>query len=244
MLPSTQGSFRLFSAFGISVFLHWSWFVIIFIMFNMARGGGQFQNDIWYAVMYVGLFAIVLLHEFGHSLACKSVGGRAERIVLWPLGGVAYVQPPQRPGAVLWSIVAGPLVNVVLTPILLGAAFLLEQQLGPDRQVDLQECVRMLAYINIALLIFNMLPIYPLDGGQTLQALLWFIIGRVKSLRITAIIGIITAAAAGGLAAYAGDVWFVVMAVFIGFRAIAGLKYARHLANIQEQGLSVDGDGF
>ena len=61
---------------------------------------------------------IVLIHEFGHQLACRSVGGQTHDIVLWPLGGVAYVSPPQRPGAQLWSIAAGPLVNVILFPIL------------------------------------------------------------------------------------------------------------------------------
>src|SRR5213078_4291206 len=67
------------------------------------------------------LFAIVLLHEFGHALACRQVGGRADRILLWPLGGVAFVDPPPRAGAMLWSIVAGPLVNVLLAPVTIGA---------------------------------------------------------------------------------------------------------------------------
>ena len=49
-----------------------------------------------------------MLHEFGHALACRQVGGQADLIVLWPLGGVAYVNPPPRPGALLWSIAAGP----------------------------------------------------------------------------------------------------------------------------------------
>ena len=61
---------------------------------------------------YLALFGIVLLHEFGHALACRQVGGTADRIMLWPLGGVAYVNPPSRPGATLWSLAAGPLVNV------------------------------------------------------------------------------------------------------------------------------------
>ena len=65
----------------------------------------------------LALFLIVLIHEFGHQLACRSVGGQTHDIVLWPLGGVAYVSPPQRPGAQLWSIAAGPLVNVVLIPV-------------------------------------------------------------------------------------------------------------------------------
>ena len=64
----------------------------------------------------LALFLIVLMHEFGHQLACRQVGGQTHDIMLWPLGGVAYVSPPQRPGAQLWSIAAGPLVNVALFP--------------------------------------------------------------------------------------------------------------------------------
>src|SRR5208282_4294037 len=100
-------------------------------------------------------FAIVLMHEFGHALACKSVGGQADRIVLWPLGGVAYVRPPMRPGAMLWSIVAGPLVNVLLLPVTIAFTWL------PLQNPDLAHFVQMVAYINIGLLIFNILPIYP-----------------------------------------------------------------------------------
>ena len=59
----------------------------------------------------------MLLHEFGHALACRQTGGHADTIVLGPLGGIAFVQPPPRPGAYLWSLAAGPLVNVILFPL-------------------------------------------------------------------------------------------------------------------------------
>jgi Zn-dependent protease len=87
----------------------------------------QYSNYGWSALEMLALFLIVLTHEFGHALACRSVGGRANLIVLWPLGGVAYVDPPQRPGAQLWSIAAGPLVNVVLVPVLFGLLFWAKQ---------------------------------------------------------------------------------------------------------------------
>ena len=84
----------------------------------MAAGQGRYNSLVWNALEYLALFVIVLLHEFGHALACRQVGGTADRIMLWPLGGVAFVNPPQRPGATLWSLAAGPLVNVALLPIL------------------------------------------------------------------------------------------------------------------------------
>src|SRR2546425_2345923 len=119
MTPTRQGSFRLFRFAGIDVFLHWSWFVVAW--WDITSRGRSYSSLKWNALEYLSLFAIVLMHEFGHALACRQVGGHADQIVLWPLGGVAYVDPPQRPGAMLWSIAAGPLVNVVLFPILMGA---------------------------------------------------------------------------------------------------------------------------
>src|SRR5437879_5387777 len=117
-----------------------------------------------------------MLHEFGHALACRQVGGRADQIVLWPLGGVAYVDPPQRPGPMLWSIAAGPLVNVVLFPILLGACFLAGAAGWAKSFRDGYVFLLMVAVINKWLLLFNLLPIYPLDGGQIFRSLLWFVI--------------------------------------------------------------------
>ena len=145
-------------------------------------------------------FLIVLTHEFGHQLACRQVGGKTHDIILWPFGGVAYVSPPQRPGAQLWSIAAGPLVNVILFPIL-SALALLSGHLGWDDTLpDLYKFLCNIWLINLVLLIFNMLPIYPLDGGQILRSLLWFVFGRANSLLAASIIGFIGVAALIGLA--------------------------------------------
>src|SRR4051794_14874388 len=116
MLPDSQGSLRLFTVAGITVFLHWSWFLLVVYVMQFAQG----VSPALIGGLYFCMFSIVLLHEFGHALACRQVGGQADHIVLWPLGGVAYVNPPPRPGALLWSIAAGPLVNVVLAPITIG----------------------------------------------------------------------------------------------------------------------------
>src|SRR5580700_6085242 len=118
MPTGRQGSIRLFRFKGIDVFLHWSWFLVAVFEINARAGRYTFVG--WNILEYLALFVIVLMHEFGHALACRQVGGNSNQIVLWPLGGVAYVDPPPRPGATLWSIAAGPLVNVALFPILGG----------------------------------------------------------------------------------------------------------------------------
>src|SRR5262249_327194 len=115
-----SGSIPLFRVAGIDVRLHWSWFIMAAIQVGPSMMGRApespwtYSNPLWYGLQYLGLLASVLAHEFGHALACLSVGGTAKDIVLWPLGGVAFVSPPATPGAVLWTIAAGPLVNLVL----------------------------------------------------------------------------------------------------------------------------------
>src|SRR5271165_5449657 len=116
MAPTPQRAIRLFRFAGIDLFLHWSWFLVA--AFEISSRSRTYSSLTWNVLEYLALFLIVMIHEFGHALACRQVGGTANQIVLWPLGGVAYVAPPPRPGATLWSIAAGPLVNVVLLPML------------------------------------------------------------------------------------------------------------------------------
>src|SRR5215467_12357570 len=152
-MPWRQSSIRLFRFAGIDVFLHWSWFVVA--IYELSGPSRRYTSFTWNVIEYVALFAIVLMHEFGHALACRQVGGLAERIVLWPLGGVAYVSPPPRPGATLWAIAAGPLVNVLLAP-LLTVLYLVAGQQGWDESIpNVNLFVRALCFMNWALLIFN-----------------------------------------------------------------------------------------
>ena len=97
MTPTRQGSIHLFRFAGIDLYLHWSWFLVA--MYGIQSRAHGYSSLVWPALEYLALFAIVLMHEFGHALACRQVGGQANQIVLWPLGGVAYVAPPPRPGA-------------------------------------------------------------------------------------------------------------------------------------------------
>jgi len=227
-MPS--GSLRLFRFKGIDVFLHWSWFVVA--IYLLSGPNRRYTSFTWNVVEYLALFAIVLLHEFGHALACRQVGGVANRIVLWPLGGVAYVDPPPRPGATLWSIAAGPLVNVALLPVLfvLGRT---SRMLGwAQTMPNFHALLRAIWWIDIGLLVFNILPIYPLDGGQILRSLLWFPLGRARSLMVTTVLGFVGIAGFFGLAIWLQSAWFGVLGVFMLLNCWAGLKHARALLKI------------
>jgi Zn-dependent protease len=230
MNSSLAGSFRLFRVFGITVFIHWSWFLVA--LFEIQFRPEKYNSPVWNAIEYLSLFGIVLLHEFGHALACRSVGGRAEQIVLWPLGGVAFVNPPPRPGALLWSIAAGPLVNVLLLPVTV-ALFVVSSQLGwRGVQPDLHHFLLSLMFINGILLVFNLLPIYPLDGGQILMALLWFVIDRATSLLVVSVIGMVGGIGFVLLALALGDWWLGIIAAFVLLRSWAGLQQARLMARL------------
>jgi Zn-dependent protease len=222
--PVQKGSLLLFRVAGITVSVHWSWLVVAY--FEISARADRYASPVWNVAEYVTLFGIVLLHEFGHALACRQVGGKADFILLWPLGGVAYVAPPPRPGAVLWSIAAGPLVNVALVPVTVGLLVLSHQAGWPEEYPNVARYVEIVALMNAGLLIFNLLPIYPLDGGQILQALLWFVIGRVRSLQVVSVIGFIGAFALIALALNERSLWLGVIAVFIALQAASGYRQA------------------
>jgi Zn-dependent protease len=230
MLPTRKGSIRLFRFAGVQVYLHWSWFALV--AYEVSLRSGNYSSGVFNVLEYLALFGIVLLHEFGHALACRQVGGQADQIVLWPLGGVAYVAPPQRPGAMLWSIAAGPLVNVGLLPVLGGAWFAVGAMGWDITQPDWYALIQMVAIINLVLLIFNLLPVYPLDGGQILRSLLWFVFGRARSLMIAASIGVVGVVGLIGLAIWLRSVWTVIMGVFILMNCVGGLRQARMLAAV------------
>jgi len=232
-----NGSFKLFRLFGIDVFLHWSWFLVaIFLIPRFGEGtfvGPGSTPMIWSTALYVTLFLIVLVHEFGHSLACRQVGGQARNIVLWPLGGVAFVQPPHRPGAHLWSIVAGPLVNVMLVPVTVIAYYAARGSFAwPADGNNLHAFAFSVLIMNAGLLIFNMLPVYPLDGGQTLMALLWFVIGRVKALKVVSTIGLTAAGIVLLLSIIFFNPWYVLLSLFVGLQAWNGYRLANALAKM------------
>jgi len=227
-MPSArQGSIRLFQFKGINVFLHWSWFLVA--VYEIQSRNGSYSSVTWNVLEYLALFLIVMLHEFGHSLACRQVGGQANQIVLWPLGGVAYVDPPPRPGATLWSIAAGPLVNVALVPVLLGLG-LMSGSLGWAAAIpNANTLLQAVWFINTRLLLFNILPIYPLDGGQILRSLLWFALGRARSLMVATILGFVGIFGFIALAFWKHDTWLGVIAVFLLLNCWGGLRHAQAL---------------
>src|SRR6266404_458712 len=229
VMPSTrQGSLLLCRLAGIDVFLHWSWFVVA--AFEISGRGRRYPSLVRNVAEYLMLFLVVTFHEFGHALACLQVGGTANKIVLWPLGGVAYINPPPRPAATLWSIAAGPLVNVVLVLVFAALGVFGRNAGWRLAAPHAYKLLWAICYMNLGLLIFNLLPIYPLDGGQILRSLLWFPLGRARSLKVVTMIGFLGAAALIVLAFWFHSFWIGIISLYMVMNCWSGLQQAQILS--------------
>ena len=190
------GSFKIGRAFGIDVKVHWSFFLLlIFFGYLAFRDSGSLVSSLVTVGIVVALFFCVLLHEFGHSLVAIRLGSEVEDITLLPIGGLARMKSlPERPIDEVKVAVAGPLVNVVLAPIFFGLALLFGGDLLVPTDIlsgvdSLGQVFVALGTINVALVVFNMIPAFPMDGGRVLRGLLATRLGPVRATEISSTIG-------------------------------------------------------
>lgn len=172
----------------------------------------------WEGIAFIcAVFACVVLHEFGHALAARRYGIRTPRITLLPIGGLAELERmPRDPRQEIIVALAGPLVNVVIAILLVG---LFGAQLSADAMGEFEnpqrEFVNRLAAVNIILVLFNMIPAFPMDGGRVLRAVLATIWSRARATAIAATIGQFLAFGFGFLGLVAGNPLLVFIAIFI-----------------------------
>ncbi len=227
-----NGSVPLFTAFGIRVRAHSS--LVILAPLVIVFGIGNFGSSMGDRLEFIAaLFLIVLVHEFGHCFTARWVGGHAEDILMSPIGGLAFAHPPRRPLPTFLTVAGGPAVNVILC--ILAGAFLSAIKWGVPinlfhlNQVDAVSYFTLLLenpaffyfsrfilwmfIISWGLLLFNLLPIYPLDGGQMLQAILWPHIGYYKSMKFAAITGMVGAVVVAIYGIYMGSLLLVFLAL-------------------------------
>ncbi|MGH3113069.1 MAG: site-2 protease family protein, partial [Gaiellaceae bacterium] len=189
-----RDSFTIGRIAGISVGVNWSWLIVfaliawtlavsIFPSTNPGLADGAYVAMAIVAALL--FFTSLLLHEYGHALQARRDGMEIEGITLWLFGGVAKFRGMfPSAGAEFRIAIAGPLVSLVLGLLFLGVPMLL----GLPATVD--GVVFWLGSINIALLVFNLLPALPLDGGRILRSILWYARGEFASAtRLAAGIG-------------------------------------------------------
>jgi Zn-dependent protease len=222
-------SFRIAQVAGIDIKVHITFFIIL-ILAAIQWGGitGNAEGALFGVVLMILLFTCVTLHELGHSFAARYFGIPVREITLLPLGGVAQLSKnPEKPLHEFIIALAGPLVNVAIAGALfipvasvVRSALLDGQGLLPDlRSTSLQTLLLWLFAANISLVVFNLIPAFPLDGGRMFRALLAMAIGMPKATRIAAGLGQIIAIALGVYGVVSGQFLLVLTAVFIFFGA-------------------------
>ncbi len=184
-----RGALRLGRILGIPVAVNYTWFIAIWIgawslagSYYPERAPGFDSTTYW--IMGVTsallLFASVLVHEFGHALTARRFGIRTRVIVLFLFGGVAQIaEEPPTPRAEFLVALAGPLTSLALSAIL----YLISPAFGTR---PLGSVVQYLAYVNVMLAVFNLVPGFPLDGGRVLRAALWRSSGSLERATRTA----------------------------------------------------------
>ncbi len=196
------------------LFLIWIW-----AAYYQQGGAGA----AWEGVAFVGLlFLCVLLHEFGHIFAARRYGVKTPEVTLWPFGGIARLERiPEKPSEELVVALAGPAVNVVIALVLLA---LLGGNVGMEHieQIENPQTSLMakLAAANIFLVVFNLIPAFPMDGGRVLRALLAMKMGHAQATQAAASIGQALAVGLGLLGIF-GNPMLIIIAVFV-FLAATG----------------------
>jgi len=179
---------------GIDVYIHATFLILIGWLLMVFLGMGSTPVQTFLGIVFVmALFVCVVLHEFGHALMARRYGVKTRDITLLPIGGVARLERiPSEPWQELLVALAGPAVNVVIAGVLLAVLWLAGL---PLRGLDApllgtgRNPLADLMYVNLALVVFNMLPAFPMDGGRVLRALLAMWISRVRATRIASLLG-------------------------------------------------------
>lgn len=218
-VPSgVKGSLRIARLFGIDVAIHWTFLLlVVYVVFLSSRQQASLAGTLVALAFIGGVFTCVVLHEFGHALTARAYGIRTRHITILPIGGVAALERmPTKPGQELLVAVAGPAVNVVIAAGLIAGVFLVgDLQTPPNPFTQDAGFFGMLALVNIALVLFNMLPAFPMDGGRVLRALLAFRLDYARATRVAAMVGRVMAVGLLAWGVMAGNPVLMIIAVFV-----------------------------
>ena len=240
-----RGSFKIFTWLGIPVFLHWTFgLIFLYILWHAQAEGLGTIETIWLTALFLSLFLCVLLHEYGHAIAARRYGVKTRDIVLMPIGGVARLERmPEKPFQEFVVAIAGPAVNVVIAVFLFAIlGFTVEegayaemlfsavqtrdigQEIATESGYLMSPAVHFfiyLAFTNVVLVIFNMIPAFPMDGGRVFRALLSMWLGRPKATKIAAWLGQVIALMLVGAGIWGSDYMLSLLGIFVIYAARA-----------------------
>jgi Zn-dependent protease/CBS domain-containing protein len=225
-------SFPIGTVKGTVIRIHLTFLLLLLWIGGTGYAQGGAPAALASVVFIALLFLCVLLHEFGHVFAARRYGVQTPDITLLPIGGVARLERiPEKPAEELVVAAAGPAVNVVIAALL----FLLLGDVPPMGAAEVQSpgqgIVERLAWVNVMLVLFNLIPAFPMDGGRMLRALLAWRMGYVKATRIAAGIGQAVAFGLGILGLFGGNPLLVFIALFV-YLGAAGESQAVQMRDV------------
>jgi Zn-dependent protease len=217
---------------GIPLYIHWSfWLLIIWIGISNFRKGLEPAQMAW-SLIFIGLiFVCVVLHELGHALTARRFGIGTRSIVLLPIGGVANIERmPQSPRQELWITVMGPAVNVVIAlllfPFLGSVDFTDPDQLEQLTLVNSDSLVFNLFGVNVFMVLFNLIPAFPMDGGRILRATIALFTSWERATRIASTAGNAIAIVFIVVGIFNFNLMLSLVGLFVMFAARSELTYA------------------
>ena len=182
---------------GIKIFIHWTFFILILWIIGSSINRGYTTREIVYSVAFVlAIFFCVVLHELGHALTAKRFNYKTKDIILLPIGGMARMEEfPDSPKQEFLIAIAGPLVNVVIAAITYP---FINWSMIPTENMDEfvingNSFLASFYSVNVALVLFNLIPAFPMDGGRIFRAILAMRMNRAKATGIAARTGQIIA---------------------------------------------------
>ncbi len=237
-----NGTIRVGNLFGIPFYIHPSWFLVLgLVTWSYSSGlGAQFPLLSGGLALLLGLmtalllFASVVAHELGHSFVAKAQGIDVKSITLFIFGGLASLEKESKtPAEAFWVAIAGPLVSLLLSGLFIAISF------GTVTSGPLAAIIGVLASVNLALALFNLIPGLPLDGGNILKALVWKITGNpykgvVFASRVGQIFGWV-AIASGLLPLLLFGSFANSWNLLVGFFLLQNAGKAAQFARVQEQ---------
>lgn len=215
-----KNSLKIFTVRGISIYLHWTFgLLIVLMLFVQSATGTAVTEAIWSVAAIVAVFACVVLHELGHAFAARRYGIRTKTIMLLPIGGISTMEKmPEKPIPEIIVSAAGPLVNLLIAAILLPFIYGYPpfwKAAEVPGYVNQDNFIYYLYVINIMLALFNLIPAFPMDGGRILKGILGLFTDTTRATAIAAFTGRIIAAMfiVSGLVVF--DIFLMLIGLFI-----------------------------
>lgn len=235
-------SWRIGTAFGIGLYVHWSFLLLPAVIgwYNLQHGGVE-AAALAVATIF-GLLGCVMLHELGHALMARVYGVGTRDITMYPIGGVARLERmPERPVEELFIAIAGPLVNVVIAAGLFGGLLLTDvfarYAASPADMRYLAFAEKFLVQLfgmNLMLVCFNMLPAFPMDGGRVLRSILAMWIDRIPATEVAVVVASAFAVLFMAYAILTGQPIIGLIGVFVVFLGWQELSMLRRRRGVRQ----------